>query len=73
MFNSVGYHGGIFLSDLTILITINYILGSAIRMLTKMVKERNTTQEINLSISEMDIESIQARVMQSFNIKRFLK
>ena len=58
---------------LTILISNNYLLGSAVRMLTKMVKERNTTQEINLSISEMDIESIQARVTQSFNIKRFLK
>ena len=61
------------MTDLTILISINYILGSAIRMLTQMVKERNTTQEINFSISEMEIESIQARVTQSFNIKRFLK
>jgi len=58
---------------LTILISNNYLLGSAVRMLTKMVKERNTTQEINFSISVMEIESIQARVTQSFNIKRFLK
>ena len=61
------------MTDLTILISNNYILGSAIRMLTKMVKERNTTQEINFSISVMEIEGIQARVTQSFNIKRFLK